>query len=160
STQTKNQLKFIFFDYKGEGNPERLRSFFDLTGCNMIDLKKVPFELNPLSFINLKDERARTFNIKSFVDFVCMIATQLGANQKHILQTIITDCFDHQKDLQSLMPDTYGDLHPTLNNVLEALETYNVQNQRSPDTLDAIISDLATNIFQSQPSAQNKKIYE
>lgn len=160
SIETKSQLKFIFFDYKGEGNPERLKSFFELTGCKMIDLKKIPFELNPLSFINLRDERARSFNIKSFVDFVCTIATQLGANQKHILQTIITDCFEHQNNLQSLMPESYTNVHPTLNNVLESLENYNQDNQRTPDTLDAIISDLATSIFQSQPIAQSKKIYE
>lgn len=160
SIQSKNQLKFIFFDYKGEGSQERLKSFLELTGCKMVDLKKTSFELNPLSFINLKDERVRTFNIKSFVDFVCTIATQLGANQKHILQTIITDCFDHQNNLKSLMPESYANVHPTLNNVLESLENYNQDNQRSPDTLDAIISDLATSIFQSQPTAQSKKIYE
>lgn len=160
SIQTKNELKFIFFDYKGEGNPDRLKSFFELTGSKMVDLRKIPFELNPLSFINLQDERARTFNIKSFVDFVCTIATQLGANQKHILQTIITDCFDQQNNLQSLMPENYANIHPTLNTVLETLDTYNQDNQRSPDTLDAIISDLATSIFQSQPNAQDKKIYE
>lgn len=160
SVQTKNELKFIFFDYKGEGNPDRLKSFFELTGSKMVDLRKIPFELNPLSFINLQDERARTFNIKSFVDFVCTIATQLGANQKHILQTIITDCFDQQNNLQSLMPENYANVHPTLNTVLETLDTYNQDNQRSPDTLDAIISDLATSIFQSQPNSQGKKIYE
>jgi len=160
SVQTKNELKFIFFDYKGEGSPDRLKSFFELTGSKMVDLRKMPFELNPLSFINLQDERARTFNIKSFVDFVCTIATQLGANQKHILQTIITDCFNHQNNLQSLMPESYANVHPTLNTVLETLDTYNQDNQRSPDTLDAIISDLATSIFQSQPNAQGKKIYE
>lgn len=160
SVQTKNELKFIFFDYKGEGNPDRLRSFFELTGSKMVDLRKIPFDLNPLSFINLQDERARTFNIKSFVDFVCTIATQLGANQKHILQTIITDCFDQQNNLQSLMPENYANIHPTLNTVLETLDTYNQDNQRSPDTLDAIISELAMSIFQTQPNAQGKKIYE
>lgn len=160
SVVSKHQLKFIFFDYKGEGNPDRLKSFFELTECRMIDLKKMPFELNPLSFINLRDERTRSFNIKSFVDFVCTIATQLGANQKHILQTIITECFEHQSNMQSLMPESYTNVHPTLNNVLESLENYNEVNQRNPDTLDAIISDLATSIFQSQPTGQSKKIYE
>jgi DNA sulfur modification protein DndE len=118
SIQTKNELKFIFFDYKGEGSADRLKSFFELTGSRMIDLKKIPFELNPLSFINLQDERVRTFNIKSFVDFVCTIATQLGANQKHILQTVITECFEHQNNLQSLMPESYTNVHTTLVNVL------------------------------------------
>ncbi len=55
------------------------------------------------------------------------------------------------------MPESYTNVHPTLNNVLETLENYNQDNQRSPDTLDAIISDLATSIFQSQPTSQSKK---
>lgn len=162
SLQTKNELKFIFFDYKGEGNPDRLKSFFELTGSKMVDLRKTPFELNPLGFININDERARTFNIKSFVDFVCTIATQLGASQKHILQNIITDCFDHHRNLQSLMPERYSNTHPTLNTILEALQNYNEENDRSPDTLDAIISDLATSIFQSEENSasQKPKIYE
>jgi DNA sulfur modification protein DndE len=162
SLQTKNELKFIFFDYKGEGNPDRLKSFFELTGSKMVDLRRTPFELNPLGFININDERARTFNIKSFVDFVCTIATQLGASQKHILQNIITDCFDHHRNLQSLMPERYSNTHPTLNTILEALQNYNEENDRSPDTLDAIISDLATSIFQSEENSasQKPKIYE
>jgi DNA sulfur modification protein DndE len=162
SLQTKNELKFIFFDYKGEGNPDRLKSFFELTGSKMVDLRRTPFELNPLGFININDERARTFNIKSFVDFVCTIATQLGASQKHILQNIITDCFDHHRNLQSLMPERYSNTHPTLNTILEALQSYNEENERSPDTLDAIISDLATSIFQSEENSasQKPKIYE
>lgn len=162
SLQTKNELKFIFFDYKGEGNPDRLKSFFELTGSKMVDLRRTPFELNPLGFININDERARTFNIKSFVDFVCTIATQLGASQKHILQNVITDCFEHHRNLRLLMPESYSNAHPTLNTILEALKNYNEENERSPDTLDAIISDLATSIFQSEENSnsQKPKIYE
>jgi DNA sulfur modification protein DndE len=162
SFQTRNDLKFIFFDYKGEGNPDRLESFFNLTGSKMVDLKKTPFELNPLSFINLTDERARSFNIKSFVDFICTIATQLGASQKHILQTIITGCFEHYRDLQLLMPDSYANAYPTLNTIFEALQNYNEENQRKADSLDSILSELATNIFQPDVSqvTTDKKIYE
>lgn len=162
SSQTKNELKFIFFDYKGEGNPDRLKSFFDLTGSKMIDLRRTPFELNPLGFININENRTRMFNIKSFVDFVCTIATQLGSSQKHILQNIIDDCFEHHRNLQSLMPERYGNTHPTLNTILESLQNYNEVNERSPDTLDAIISDLATSIFQSEENSnsQKLKIYE
>jgi DNA sulfur modification protein DndE len=160
SQQSQNQLKFIFFDYKGEGSPERLKPFFELTESKMVDIKKGPLELNPLSFINLKDERARSFNIKSFVDFVCTIATQLGANQKHILQTVITDSFNHQSNLSALMPESYADAHPTLKTILEALEIYYQENDIKPDGLFAIVSDLATSIFQSEVSSQDYKIYE
>jgi DNA sulfur modification protein DndE len=160
SVQSKNELKFIFFDYKGEGNPDRLKTFFEKTGSKMVDLKKEPMGLNPLSFVNLKDKRTQEFNIKSFVDFICTIATQLGAKQKHILQTIITDCFDQQTDLNSLMPDNFSNSHPTLTDIFEALENYYQSNGISPDTLYSIISDLATNIFSPNSITDSKKIYE
>ena len=160
SSQSKNQLKFIFFDYKGEGNPERLKAFFDGTGSKMVDLKRGPLDLNPLSFISLTDKRAQDFNIKSFVDFICTIATSLGARQRHILQSVITDCFEGQGSLQSLMPDAYNNSHPTLTDIFEALNNYYETNEIAPDTLHAIVSDLATNIFKSEASEEKKKIYE
>jgi DNA sulfur modification protein DndE len=160
SLQSKNELKFIFFDYKGEGSPERLKTFFDLTSCKMVDLKKGPMGLNPLSFVSLNDKRTQEFNIKSFVDFVCTIATQLGARQKHILQTIITDCFDQQIGLNELMPNNYQNSHPTLTDIFEALVNYYENNSIAPDTLYSIISDLATNIFSINSNPESKKIYE
>ena len=160
SAQSKNELKFIFFDYKGEGNPERLKSFFDGTGSKMVDLKKGPMDLNPLSFVSLTDRRIQEFNIKSFVDFVCTIATQLGTRQKQILQSVISDCFDQQGGLQTLMPDTYKDSHPTLADIFEALQTFYQNNNMTPDTLFGIISDLATNIFRTDGQPSAKKIYE
>ena len=160
SKQSKNELKFVFFDYKGEGSPERLKSFFDGTDSKMVDLKKGPMELNPLSFVNLIDRRTQDFNIKSFVDFICTIATQLGARQKHILQTVINDCFEQQRTLHAAIPDTYEITHPTLNDIFETLAAYYDENSIAPDTLYAIISDLATNIFSSASTQENKKIYE
>jgi DNA sulfur modification protein DndE len=160
SSQTKNELKFIFFDYKGEGKPERLKPFFDITGSKMIDLKKGPMELNPLSFISLTEKRTQDFNIKSFVDFICTIATQLGARQKHILQTVINDCFNQQDSLQALIPDQYKNSHPTLLSIFQRLEEYYQEHEIAPDTLFGIISDLATNIFSTDSKEETKKIYE
>ena len=162
ATQTNNELKFIFFDYKGEGNPERLKPFFDKTGCQMVDLRNAPFNLNPLSFINLNNERAKSFNIKSFVDFVCTIATQLGASQKHLLQNVIIDAYEEINSKSTISSKSQAHLrHPTLLTVLESLNKYNKENGRSPDTLDAIISDLANNIFQTETGFDEElRIYE
>lgn len=160
SAQTKTELKFIFFDYKGEGNPARLKHFFDETGCKMIDLKRGAMDLNPLSFVNLNDKRAQEFNIRSFVDFVCAIATQLGARQKHILQTVITECFEQQQSLKTLLPENYKNSHPTLSDIFEGIENYYQNNSIAPDTLFAIIKDLATNIFSQNSNSSERKIYE
>jgi DNA sulfur modification protein DndE len=164
SKQSGNKLKFIFFDYKGEGNAERLESFFKGTGSKMVDLRKEAFDLNPLSFISLTEERTQTFNIKSFVDFVCTIATNLGSRQKHILQTVISDCFQQQANLSSVLPNNYNsknnNAHPTLNDVFEVLKLYYEENELQPDSLYTIISDLATSIFKLDSSSTQKKIYE
>ena len=159
SQQTNHQLKFIFFDYKGEGSPERLDKFLRLTNCEMVDLRSASFDFNPLSFIDLEVERTRSLNIRSFVDFVCTIAWQLGAHQKHILQTVITECFEQHKNLQALIPENYQDTHPTLNNVSEALQAYYSENGLNTDSLIAIIADLSTSIFKTEPGADTNKIY-
>lgn len=158
SAQSKNELKFIFFDYKGEGSPDRLRSFLDGTNCKMVDLKKEPLGLNPLSFINLSDKRAQEFNIKSFVDTVSTIATQLGAKQKHILQTVIKECFEEKKNLSPNNSEINS--HPNLVYIYKAIDRYYENNGISPDTLYGIISDLANNIFSSNSNPESKKIYE
>jgi len=157
SIQSDNQLKFIFFDYKGEGNPERLESFFKVTNSKMVDVKKAPMDLNPLGFINLLDKRAQEFNIKSFVDFICTIATQLGSRQKHILQTVITESFNviSLKGKEEILKR-----HPTISDIFENLKVYYNENEISPDTLYSIISDLSTNIFNPSFTNSNEKIYE
>lgn len=154
SNQSNNQLKFIFFDYKGEGNSERLKSFLTKTQCSMVDLKLAPIDLNPLSFISLTNRRAQDFNIKSFIDFISTIATQLGAKQKHILQQVITDCFERRNSQPTEIA-----IHPNLTEIFEALEIYYETNGIQPDTLYSIISELAANIF--SPSSVNhvEKIY-
>jgi len=147
SANTEKELKFIFFDYKGEGNPDRLKQFFDLTGSKMVDLKKAPINLNPLSFISLDNERAKLFNIKSFVDFVCTIATGLGSTQKHILQHIIATAYEVTQ------------VHPTLHDLHERLLVYYEENGIKADTLLSIIADLATSIFSNERTVSSKKIY-
>lgn len=150
STQSKNKLKFIFFDYKGEGNPDRLKSFFECTGSRMIDLKKAPMDFNPLSFINLEDKRSQEFNIKSFVDTVYTIASGLGIPQRHTLQHVVTECFEQKNSLRSIIPENYQNVHPTLSDVYETLESHYKEKEMKPDTLLGIVSDLANSIFSSQ----------
>lgn len=151
SNRSDNELKFIFFDYKGEGDASRLNSFLQSTGCEMVDLRKGALDLNPLSFINLADKRSQSFNIKSFVDFVCNIATQLGVTQKHTLQSIIIDCFNAKSNKNVSE-------HPSLIEVQEELNNFYTENKLKPDSLTGIIADLANNIF-SGNSHNKGKLY-
>ena len=98
SKNTENQLKFIFFDYKGEGNSEQLKPFLENTGCEFIDILNDGLNFNPLTSINLNEgERQRTFSIKAFVDTVATFIPSIGVSQKNILQTVITELIEEKK---------------------------------------------------------------
>ena len=144
SKNTNNELKFIFFDYKGEGNPEQLKPFLDATKCEFVDIvKDGGIEFNPFLSISL-DERQRPFSIKAFVDTIATFVPSVGVSQKNILTNVITDLFDSNNG-------TY----PTINELFESLEEYYDENNRTPDTLYAGIQDLTTNIFNCNPDNTN-----
>jgi DNA sulfur modification protein DndE len=144
SKNTNNELKFIFFDYKGEGNPTQLKPFLDATKCEFVDIvKDNGVKFNPFLSISL-DERQRPFSIKAFVDTVATFLPGLGVPQKNILTNVITDLFDSNNG-------TY----PNLDELLTAIEEYYEINNRRPDTLSAGVQDLATNIFNCDPNNPN-----
>jgi DNA sulfur modification protein DndE len=151
SKNTNHELKFIFFDYKGEGNPSQLKSFLDATKCEFIDIvndKGVKF--NPFLSVSL-DERQRPFSIKAFVDTIATFVPSVGVAQKNILTNVITDLFD-SKD------GTY----PTIEELFDSITEYYSENNRRPDTLFAGIQDLTTNIFNcdpQNPNILNKSLY-
>jgi DNA sulfur modification protein DndE len=151
SKNTNHELKFIFFDYKGEGNPTQLKSFLDATKCEFIDIvndKGVKF--NPFLSISL-EERQRPFSIKAFVDTIATFVPSVGVTQKNILTNVITDLFD-SKDGS----------YPTIEELFDSIAEYYAENNRRPDTLFAGIQDLTTNIFNcdpENPNLLNKSLY-
>lgn len=144
SKNTNNQLKFIFFDYKGEGNPSQLKPFLDATKCEFIDiLNDNGVKFNPFLSISF-DERQRPFSIKAFVDTIATFVPSVGVAQKNILTNVITDLFDSKNDS-----------YPTIIELFEAIEEYYEVNNRRPDTLYAAIQDLTINIFNCDPTNPN-----
>ncbi|MFV1449153.1 DndE family protein [Maribacter sp. HS] len=141
SSKTNDQLKFIFFDYKGEGNPEQLKPFLDATKCEFVDIvNDGGLKFNPFSSINL-DERQRPFSIKAFVDTIATFVPSVGVAQKNILTKVITDLLDSKNGS-----------YPTINELFEDLVEYYEENNRKVDTLYAGIENLATNIFDCKPT--------
>ena len=151
SKNTNHNLKFIFFDYKGEGNPAQLKPFLDATKCEFVDIvNDGGVKFNPFLSISL-DEKQRPFSIKAFVDTVATFVPSVGVAQKNILTNIITELFD-----------TKNGSYPTIGELFENLEEYYDENNRRPDTLFAGIQDLTTNIFNCSPDNPNildKSIY-
>lgn len=141
SKNTNNELKFIFFDYKGEGNPEQLKPFLDATKCKFVDIiNDGGIEFNPFISISL-DARKRLFSIKAFVDTIATFVPSVGLAQKNILTNVITDLFDSKNGS-----------YPTINELFESLEEYYEKNNKRPDTLFAGIQDLNANIFNCNSS--------
>jgi DNA sulfur modification protein DndE len=148
--KTKNELKFIFFDYKGEGNSNKILSFLESTDCKLIDFIEKEFDLNPLSFVNLSNEKLKLGNIKSFIDTVMSIETKFGPKQKHKLDIITTRCFDRITD---------GN-YPTIHDIFNELEKYYEENNESPDSLFSIMKDLDSFLFRNENPTSKAKIYE
>lgn len=144
SKNTNNELKFIFFDYKGEGNPEQLKPFLDATKCEFIDIiNDGGIEFNPFLSINL-DERQRPFSIRAFVDTISTFVPRMGVSQENILITLINNLLDSKNG---------G--YPTILELFEELENYYEENNIRQDTLYSIIRDLSTNIFNCNPNNPN-----
>jgi len=146
---TNDQLKFIYFDYKGEGNADDLSSFLNATNTSFINVINGEYDLNPLSYINLSNENHKLANIKSFIDAVSTIATQLGVRQRHILQTVITDTFHSFKNGE----------YPSMTNIFEGIKEYYESRDEDPDTLYSIIEDMASFIF-SLNQQSGERIYD
>lgn len=147
SKGSDNKLKFIFFDYKGEGDPENIKDFLKETNCEFIDILKDRFELNPMSFISSRDENERNFQINSFVDSISAIETSIRSKQQHTLKTVIRNFFDEN-------PNKI----PTVEAIYEAIQEYYEINKEKPDTLISILDKLSSGLFNNEPVAE-KKIY-
>lgn len=151
SKNTDNQLKYIFFDYKGEGNAEQLRPFLEKTSCEFIDILNDGFNFNPLTSINISEgERQKTFSIKAFVDTIATFVPNIGVSQKNILQTVINDLFDNKENS-----------YPNMAELFEAVEEYYVATKTKPDTLYSAIKDLSSGLFNDDISENiiEKSIY-
>lgn len=145
SKNTNHQLKFIFFDYKGEGDETKLNSFLQNTQCEFIDIQdgKGRLEFTPLLAIdNTGDQRRRDFSIKQFIDTARAFVPKMGEVQVNLLQEVLTNLFD----------ETSG-CTPSMSQLYDALkEKYNMEKIK-PDSLFGVIRDLSDGLlFPEQPS--------
>jgi DNA sulfur modification protein DndE len=151
SKNTNNKLKFIFFDYKGEGNPEQLKLFLDATQCKFVDIvDDGGIEFNPFLSINL-DERQKPFSVRAFVDTVSTFVPKMGVSQENILITLINNLLDSKNGS-----------YPTILELFEELKNYYEENNIKPDTLYSIVRDLSTNVFNcntENPNILDKSLY-
>ncbi|WP_233266117.1 ATP-binding protein [Myroides fluvii] len=151
SKNSNDELKFIFFDYKGEGNPEQLKSFLEAANAEFVDIvNDGGVNFNPFLSINL-DERQRPFSIRAFVDTISTFVPKMGVSQENIIISLINDLLDRKNGS-----------YPTINELFNDLENYYEENGIRQDTLYSVIRDLSTNIFNcnpNNPSILSKSLY-
>lgn len=138
SQQTNHELKFIFFDYKGEGQTEKLQSFLTSTKADFIDIQSNPLTFNPLISISFSNERERMRLIKTFRDKLGAIDKRIGVKQKNSLEFSIQRAFEK---------DAKAGVHPTIVSVFEELLEYYEESKLKPDTITSIMKDLADVVF-------------
>jgi DNA sulfur modification protein DndE len=142
SKNTENKLKYIFFDYKGEGDSTQLKPFLESTNCEFVDILQDGFKFNPLTSINLHEgERQKTFSIRAFADTMAMFVPNMGVIQKNILQTVLTELTDNTENR-----------YPNINELFTSVKDYYESTNIRPDTLYAAIKDLASGLFSNEKS--------
>lgn len=136
SKQTNHELKFIFFDYKGEGDSGSLETFLDQTNCRFVDIiKNGGIDFNPLSVINT-DSHHRVFSIRRFVETIATFTPNIGISQKGILTSVLNELFDD-----------FGENLPSVNDLFEYLDRFYTKNNKKQDSLYAGISAISSHIF-------------
>jgi len=151
SKNTDCQLKYIFFDYKGEGDSTQLKQFLENTNCEFVDILKDGLKFNPLTSINLYEgERDKLFSIKAFVETIATFVPNMGVLQKNILQTVTTEIIEKKNN-------TY----PNLGELFKSIKEYYDSTNTKPDTLYSAIKDLASGLFSNEISENiiGKSIY-
>ncbi len=131
--QSNGELKFIFFDPKGEGKPDKLKSFLENTQCKFVDVGKGELNFNPLLHIDLVDENSKNLGIQGFRDAVASI-NNTGPTQKKNLSTVLHKVFSNAKK---------DGEHPTIKDIQEALELFYEEQSFKHDNLTAIFDDIA-----------------
>lgn len=142
SRNTNNQLKFIFFDYKGEGDATQLKQLLEKTNCEFVDILNDGFKFNPLTSINLHEgDRQKTFSIKAFVDTVATFVPNIGVSQKNILQTVLSELIE-----------SHENKYPDITELFQSIKDYYESTNTKPDTLYSAIKDLASGLFSNEIS--------
>jgi DNA sulfur modification protein DndE len=126
--ETNEKVNFIYLDFKGlkQDDLPYYQRFFDTTKAEFIDVPKVAFPLNPLSFIDLINEKDRIMGISKFVDIIEKYAN-LGKRQSQALHEATRAAFAER-----------GGLHPTLMDIFQKLN----EEEREPDSLFEILDRL------------------
>ncbi|MDZ4147053.1 MAG: DndE family protein [Flavobacteriaceae bacterium] len=135
SKESNHHVSFIYLDFKGlkEDDLKNLQPFFEHTKANFIDAPKIPFPINPLSFIDSINEVNRQMGIDKFVDIICKYSN-IGIKQRGTLRDATIEAFLDKKpgeypsfpEINEKLIEIVGDKRDTLTEIIDELSRYNI----------------------------------
>src|SRR5690606_19930448 len=135
SEKSNHHVNFIYLDFKGlkEDDLVEMQSFFKSTKAIFIDAPRVPFPINPLSFIDSINEVNKQMGIDKFVDIICKYSN-IGIKQRGTLRDAILEAFLSKKpgeypsfpEINEKLLEIVGDKRDTLTEIIDELSRYNI----------------------------------
>lgn len=145
---TKNQVNFIYLDYKGLKDEEinKLKLFFEATDANFINVPHEKFPINPLTFVDVVNEKNKLLGINKFVDIITKYS-KIGKKQKLTLKNATNSAFENApRGEHPTLTDIYeefkliaGDKPDTLREILESLSEFEIFDSRKKS--DSILNN-------------------
>lgn len=139
--KTNGIVNFIYLDFKGitDDDFKTKSDFFQKTNTEVIRLPQDSFPINPLSIIDISNEKNKTFGINKIVDILSNY-NNLGVNQTQILKDSLKDVFSSHK---------LNEEYPTFKYIYELVrEKENNKHSKLTDILQKIGDDF--DLFKNQ----------
>lgn len=140
-TQANGNVNYIYLDFKGlkDDDVALMQPFFQETHTDYIDAPHTAFPVNPLTFIDLVNEKNKIMGISKFVNIISTYAG-LGKNQEQTLRDATRNAF------AALEPGEF----PSLRSIYE--EAMALTGDR-PDKLREILERLSElEMFRQEPN--------
>lgn len=135
SEKSNHHVSFIYLDFKGlkDDDLKHFELFFKKTKAHFIDAPKIPFPVNPLSFIDSINETNKQMGIDKFVDIICKYSN-IGIKQRGTLREATIEAFSLKKpgeyptfpEINEKLVDIVGDKRDTLTEIIDELSRYNI----------------------------------
>jgi DNA sulfur modification protein DndE len=135
SKKSHYQVNFIYLDFKGlkDNDLIKFQPFFEKTRARFIDAPKMPFPVNPLSFIDSINDVNKQMGIDKFVDIICKYSN-IGIKQRGKLREATNEAFltKHPGEYPSFseinehLLRITGDKHDTLTEIIDELSRYDI----------------------------------
>ena len=135
SEKSNHHVNFIYLDFKGlkDDDLTEIQPFFEKTKAKFIDVPKIPFPVNPLSFIDSINDVNKQMGIDKFVDIICKYSN-IGIKQRGKLREATNKTFITKRpgeypsfgEINEKLLEIVDDKRDTLTEIIDELSRYNI----------------------------------